>query len=78
MQISLIESRFLVNLNHDQIGMILEALIDKAQAETYDPLAKQILTFADELQKSFAAGLEERSRSYLAMQIKTRLDALED
>jgi hypothetical protein len=78
MNISLVESKFLLNLNHDQISIIIDALIDKGSSEKFDPYAKQILTLADEMQKSLAAGLEERSKSYAATQIKTRLEALED
>ena len=78
MNISLIESKFLLNLNHDQISMIIDALIDKGSSEKFDPYAKQIITLADEMQRSFAAGLEERSKSYAATQIKTRLEAFKD
>ena len=78
MNITLIESKFLLNLNHDQISMIIDALIDKGSSEKFDPYAKQIITLADEMQRSFAAGLEERSKSYAATQIKTRLEAFKD
>ena len=76
--ISLVESKFLLNLNHDQISIIIDALIDKGSSEKFDPYAKQILTLADEMQRSLAAGLEERSKSYAAMQIKTQLEAFKD
>ena len=75
---SLVESTFLVTLNHDQISIIIDALIDKGSSEKFDPYAKQILTLADEMQRNLAAGLEEKSKSYAATQIKTRLEALED
>ena len=78
MNISLVESKFLLNLNHDQISIIIDALIDKGSSEKFDPYAKQIITLADEMQRSLAAGLEERSKSYAASQIKAQLDALED
>ena len=78
MNITLVESKFLVNLNHDQISIIIDALIDKGSSEKFDPYAKLIITLADEMQRSFAAGLEEKSKSYAATQIKTRLEALED
>jgi len=74
---TLTESKFVLNLDHNQIGMIIDALIDKAGSETYDPLAKQFLTLADEMQRSLAAGLEERSKSYCSMQIKHRLEAFD-
>lgn len=75
---NLLESRFLVSLDHQQIGMIIDALIDKAGEETYNPYAKQILMLADEIQKNFAASLEEASRPYSARQIRKRLEAFED
>lgn len=75
--INLIESRFLLNLNHDQISLIINSLIDKTDSESFKPMALRYITLADEMQRSLAAGLEERSGPYSAMQIKKRLEALE-
>lgn len=75
---NLLETKFLVTLDHQQIGIIIDALIDKAGEEKCDPYAKQILMLADEIQKNFAASLEETSRPYSARQIKKRLEAFED
>jgi hypothetical protein len=80
MRVSLYEAKFGVDLTVQQIGTIVEALIDLAQKDMdkHPRTAKTILEFAKELRDSMAAELEQQKRSYLEMQIKTRLDALND
>ena len=81
MRVSLYEAKFGVDLTIQQIGLIVEALISYAEKEMdgeHLRLAKQRLELAKELRDSMASGLDEQKRTYLEMQIKTRLDALED
>tara|TARA_E500000318_G_C3505773_1_gene190219 strand:- start:473 stop:718 length:246 start_codon:yes stop_codon:yes gene_type:complete len=81
MRVSLYEAKFGVDLTIQQIGLIVEALITYAEKEMdgeHLRLAKQRLELAKELRDSMAADLEQQKRSYLEVQIKTRLDALED
>lgn len=80
MRVSLYEAKFGVDLTVQQIGTIVEALIDLGQKDMdkHPRTAKIILELAKELRDSMAAELEQQKRSYLEMQIKTRLDALED
>lgn len=80
MNISLFEAKFGVDLTVQQIGRIVEALIDHAQKDMdkYPSTAKDILEFAKELRDSMASALEQQNRSFLDTQIKARLDALND
>ncbi len=80
MRVSLYEAKFGVDLTIQQIGTIVEALIDIAQKDMdkHPRSAKDILDFAKELRDSMAAGLDEQKRSFLDTQIKMRLEALDD
>ncbi len=81
MRVSLYEAKFGVDLSIHQIMTIIEALITYAEKEMdgeHPRLAKDRLDLAKELRDSMAADLEQQKRSYLEMQIKKRLDALED
>ncbi len=80
MRVSLYEAKFGVDLTVQQIGTIVEALIDHAQKDMdkHPSIAKDILEFAKELRDSMASALEQQNRSFLGTQIKARLDALND
>lgn len=80
MRVSLYEANFGVDLTVQQIGTIVEALIDHAQKDMdkHPTIAKHTLEFAKELRDSMASALEQQNRSFLDTQIRARLDALED